>query len=113
MATHENLQILQEMVRKMTSDELHAAFEILRSEHNIRASQREQAALADWRPGDQVCFTAKGRTVYGVITNLNTKTVGVQSYMAGIPAMKWKVSPSLLQKAGGNVANHHLPQGGK
>lgn len=59
------------------------------------AQARAHRAMLEFSIGDRVEFDADGRTVTGVITRYNRKTVSLLADDAG----RWNVSPALLRPA--------------
>lgn len=52
-------------------------------------------ALSGFKSGDLVEFTARGRTVAGIVLDINRKTVSIKE--TGGQSLRWRVSPSLLR----------------
>jgi len=55
----------------------------------------------EFRKGDRVEFDARGRTIVGLVRQVNAKTVSVQPDGAG--SRYWRVSPGMLRKANGSA----------
>lgn len=53
-----------------------------------------------FRRGDKVWFHGKGRTIYGVVTKVNRKSVAVTAvWPIEVKNLRWRIAPSLLSKA--------------
>ena len=76
-------------IRNMNNDELNQVIEAIKMQRTWLARTTARAMAV----GDTVEFEARGRTVQGVVTKINRKTVIVRENGYG----NWKVTASLLK----------------
>jgi len=84
------VQTAANAINTMNNDELDQVVEAIK----LRRTYLSRRVTRQLAVGDSVEFEARGRTVQGVVTKINPKTVIVLEVGYG----KWKVSASLLQK---------------
>lgn len=84
-----NVQTAITAIRGMDSDELNQVAEAIKLQRTFNA----RATARSLTVGDAVEFTARGRTITGKVTKINSKTVIVNEIGFG----NWKVTASLLK----------------
>ena len=101
----------KETVRRLSLEEFQTLQEVIWEEHRAREAQQ----LAGLRTGDWVVFEDRhGRTLHGVVTRMNQRTVSVDvdSRPGEGVARHWRVSVSLVRRTlSGNAAPPGLPPG--
>ena len=76
-------------IRNMNNDELNQVIEAIKLQRTYLARTTARAMAI----GDTVEFDARGRTIRGVVTKINRKTVVVREQGYG----QWKVTASMLR----------------
>lgn len=79
-----------ELIYQMDSNELNQIIEAVKLKRTHLARTATRSVVV----GDTVTFEARGRTVTGKVTKVNTKTILVNEPGYG----NWKVTASLVQK---------------
>ena len=88
---HEKEKQLATLLLGMSIGELRETSAIVRAQYDLLQKQ----AVRQFAPGDKVNFiTRAGRTVHGVVTKTNQKTIGVLAS----DGRNWRVGPSILKK---------------
>jgi putative ribosome biogenesis GTPase RsgA len=83
-----------ELIYAMDTDELNQIVEAVKLKRTHLARTVTRSVMV----GDTVTFEARGRTVVGKVTKVNTKTLAVREDRGGVAATNWKVTASLVQK---------------
>jgi len=76
-------------IRNMNNDELNSVIDAIKLQRTYLARTTARAMAI----GDTVEFDARGRTIRGVVTKINRKTVVVREQGYG----QWKVTASMLR----------------
>jgi len=84
-----NVQTAVEAIRNMNNDEINQVVEAIKLQRTYLARTTARALAV----GDTVQFDARDRTVTGVVTKINRKTVVVREQGYG----QWRVTASLLR----------------
>ena len=85
-----------ELIYQMEADELSQIIEAVKLKRTHLARTMTRSVVV----GDTVTFEARGRTVTGKVTKVNTKTLQVREEprAGGFTSTNWKVTASLVQK---------------
>ena len=83
-----------ELIYQMDADELSQIVEAVKLKRTHLARTMTRSVTV----GDTVQFEARGRTVVGKVTKVNTKTLQVREDRGGFVATNWKVTASLVEK---------------
>ena len=84
-----------ELIYQMDSGELNQIVEAIKLKRTHLARNATRSVVV----GDTVTFEARGRTVVGKVTKVNTKTLAVREESTnGFSSTNWKVTASLVQK---------------
>ena len=76
-------------IMKMDRNELST----IRDAVKLRYAQLSENAVLSLKVGDSVSFKHNGKTLMGLVTKLNRKTVGVKAGYTN-----WTISPGLLKR---------------
>ena len=84
-----------ELIYQMDTDELNQIIEAVK----LKRTHLARTMTRSVNVGDTVTFEARGRTVTGKVTKVNTKTLQVREENTnGFSSTNWKVTASLVQK---------------
>ena len=88
------LPLILPMVDRLSGPELHSLIDYASQKLDQRHAEHLQENMKQFTIGNCVSFTHDGKTITGVLTKRNAKTLTI----AGSDGRDWRVSPNLLSK---------------